>query len=265
MIAASAPERRQELGEFIRAQRERLDPATVGMPGGTRRRTPGLRREEVAQICGLSVTWYTWIEQGREVAASVSALSRLATGLRLGRAERAYLFDLAGKRDPERCDADPSELPNAVLDCLAVIAAPAYLLDSMWNARGWNKAAEELFVGWLDRPGERSLLRFIFLDPAARALILDWDNRAHRVVAEFRAQAGARLHQPVLRALVEELRGASPDFARLWEQHGVLGREGGERSFAHPRRGLLRFRQVTFDLASQPDIRLTMLLPADGT
>src|SRR5262252_4059594 len=101
MIAPRSLEQRRELGQFIRAQRERLSPAGIGLAAGTRRRTPGLRREEVAQLCGLSATWYAWIEQGRDVSVSPTALARLATALRLGRAERAYLFELAGKRDPD--------------------------------------------------------------------------------------------------------------------------------------------------------------------
>ena len=253
-------EPRRALGEFVRAHRERLAPAALGLAAGTRRRTPGLRREEVAQRCGLSATWYTWIEQGRDVSVSPTALARLADALQLDRAERAYLFELAAKRDPDRQRHESSSLPAAVLDCVETIASPAYILDRHWNARGWNALAERLFVGWLDQPGSRNLLRFIFLEASARSLICAWEKRARRVAAEFRAACSLHLHEPALRLLIEELRGRSPQFARFWDTQGVLGREGGERTFKHPTLGLLTYQQITFNLANGPDFKLTILV-----
>ena len=147
--------------------------------------------------------------------------------------------------------------------CVEAISSPAYILDRSWNARSWNRPAERLFTGWLDRQedhGDRNLLRFIFLEPAARALICGWEERARRVAAEFRAARGAHLDDPALRALVDELHRNSPEFARFWDEHAVLGREGGERSFNHPKDGFLRYEQVTFNLAGVADFRLTMLV-----
>jgi transcriptional regulator with XRE-family HTH domain len=256
-------ERKRELGEFIRAHRERLAPAAVGVGTATRRRTPGLRREEIAQLCGLSTTWYTWIEQGRDVSVSPSALARLAQVLQLGRAERTYLFDLAGKRDPDQAASDCDRISPAILKCVEMIAAPAYILDRSWNAVSWNKRAERLFAGWLDIQGRPNLLRFIFLEPAARTLICDWRDRARRVAAEFRASAGIRLNDSELRTLVSCLQKESAEFSRLWDQHEVLEREGGERTFSHPTEGLLRFEQVTFNVAGHPDLRLTILIEKD--
>jgi transcriptional regulator with XRE-family HTH domain len=261
MISKGLIARRRELGDFIRAQRERLSPAAVGLVGARRRRTPGLRREEVAGLAGLSTTWYTWIEQGRDVSASPSALARLAATLGLDRAQRQYLFELAGKRDPHPGDSDIDDLPPPILAVVAAIAAPAYVLDRNWNARSWNRAAEHLFTGWLDRPGQPNLLKFIFSEPAARLLICDWERRARRVVAEFRAHCATHLDDPALRHLIDELGRGSPEFTQLWEQHGVLGREGGERTFNHPEDGFLRYEQVTFELAGHADIKLTVLVP----
>ena len=264
MLAANSVQPRRELGDFIRAQREQLSPASVGLVGASRRRSPGLRREEIAQLAGLSTTWYTWIEQGRDVSVSPHSLARLASALRLGRAERAYLFELAGKRDPQPGDSEGDDIPAAVSAAVAAIGSPAYVLDRNWNARCWNAAAERLFVGWLDQPAGRdashNLLRFIFLEPAARSLICDWDGRARRVVAEFRAHCASHLDDAGLRALIDELRRLSPEFVAMWEQHGVLGREGGERTFDHPADGFLRYEQVTFDLASNADVKLTILV-----
>ena len=127
------------------------------MPAGGRRRTPGLRREEVAQLCGLSVTWYTWLEQGREISLSPTALARLAAALRLDRAQRAYLFELAGKRDPEDGVVEVDELPAPVRACIKAIRTPAYVLDRTWTACAWNIGAERLFVGWLTPSGERNV------------------------------------------------------------------------------------------------------------
>ncbi|HEY1613947.1 MAG TPA: helix-turn-helix transcriptional regulator [Rhizomicrobium sp.] len=263
MIAVRSSEQRRALGDFVRAQRERTAPESLGLPPGSRRRTPGLRREELAQLCGLSTTWFTWIEQGRDVSVSPSALARLASSLRLGRAERAYLFDIAGKRDPDQAadDADALIAP-AVLACVETIRSPAYILDRTWTARSWNAKARHLFAGWLDAPGEHryNLLRFIFLTPSARTLICDWEARARRVAAEFRAAYSAHFNDPILHALIAELREGSREFAQFWEQHGVLGREGGERTFNHPRDGFVRYEQVTFDLASQSDVKLTLLV-----
>jgi transcriptional regulator with XRE-family HTH domain len=269
MVDAQSLARRRELGDFIRAQREKLSPAAVGLVAGQRRRTPGLRREEVAQLAGLSATWYTWIEQGRDVSMSPPALARLANTLKLDRAGRAYLFELAGKRDPAPGEDDRDDLSPAVLACVDAVGSPAYVLDRNWNARACNAAAQRLFVGWLDRApeghAERNLLRFIFLEPGARILICDWQRRARRVVAEFRAHCASHLDDAGLRGLIDELRRDSREFAQMWEQHGVLGREGGERTFNHPSEGFLRYEQVTFELAGHAEIKLTILMPAAPT
>jgi transcriptional regulator with XRE-family HTH domain len=261
MRSRSPHQRQHELGDFVRAQREKLDPAASGVAAGGRRRTPGLRREEVAQLCGLSVTWYTWLEQGREISLSPTALARLAAALRLDRAQRAYLFELAGKRDPEDGVVALDELPAPVRACVKAIRTPAYVLDRTWTACAWNIGAERLFVGWLTPSGERNLLRFIFLEPTARSLISDYEERARRVVAEFRADVSTHLDDPTIGGLVEGLRAESKLFARLWGEHSVLGREGGARTFNHPTQGDLRYEQVTFNVANRPDLKLAMLIP----
>lgn len=260
----TTPERRRHsLGEFLRAHRVRLSPASIGLPAGRRRRTPGLRREEVAQVCGISATWYTWLEQGRDVSASPHALAALAAGLRLTPAERAYLFELAGKRDPAAPEAgdDGMDAPPALAAAVAAMTVPAYVLDRSWNARAWNAAAARLFVGWLDDKNDKNLLRYVFLSRTARRVIPDWEVRARRVLAEFRADSSRYLDDPALSALVGELSRESPLFARSWREHDVVERAGGERSFDHPRRGRLSYEQLAFTLASRPDFTLVMLMP----
>lgn len=247
------------LGTFIRAHRERV-PAPSQNPG--RRRTPGLRREELAAAAGVGTTWITWLEQGRDVSASPQALARLAVALRLNDAERASLFDLAGRRDP--VDAVPLEtdVPSQLLALPSLLQVPAYLLDHQWTARSWNAAAQALFVGWLDTAEEdKNLLRYVFFSAAARTLIGDWEERAQRLVAEFRADFSRRPRDVSLQALIDELIQESPVFERHWEAQTVLGREGGLRSFHVPGHGLLRFEQSTLLPASFNAYKLVCLVP----
>jgi transcriptional regulator with XRE-family HTH domain len=249
--------RRQLLGAFIRAHRARLTPAR---PGG-RRRTPGLRREELADAAGLGVTWITWLEQGRDVQASAAALGRLADALQLSVAERASLFDLAGRKDPRAADHTDGLAP-ALLALPALVSAPAYLLDHAWTARAWNEAAAALFVGWLDGgAGDRNLLRYVFLHPVARDLIVGWEARARRLAAEFRADFHRRPADAAMQALVDGLRRDSALFAQCWDQQDVLHREGGERRFRHPVHGELGFVQTTLLVAAQLEIKLVCLAP----
>jgi len=254
----STPDARRALGAFLRAHRERL-PSSAGVAG--RRRTPGLRREEIAEACGASLTWIAWLEQGREVSASARLLARLAAALRLAPAERAYLFELAARRDPEAPASGDDALPEEALGLPERMTIPAYILDGRWTARAWNRAAAELFVGWLDGENDRNLMRFIFRSPAAPRLIDAWEERARRIVAEFRADSSRRLGEPTTRGLIEELDQTSPLFARLWREQAVLGREGGERRFLAPAR---RFRQSTLVFASHPEAKLVCLSPIEG-
>jgi transcriptional regulator with XRE-family HTH domain len=253
--------RGMSLGAFLRLHRQRLSPEAAGLPAGGRRRTPGLRREELAQLCEVSPTWITWLEQGRGVAASAGVLARLARALQLSDAERAYLFDLAGKRDPR----EPEPLPrpaHAALRGVAAMRCPAYVLDRRWDVAAANPLAVDLFLGWGACEGEApNLLRFLFLCPAARGLIHDWEVRAWRLVAEFRADCGRQADSPIIRPLVEELARESGDFARLWRSHEVLGREGGERRFRHPQLGPLTFEQLTLRPDQRADLKLVLLLP----
>ena len=253
------PDQRRLLGDFVRAHREKLPPEGSGV----RRRTPGLRREELAARAGISVTWLTWIEQGRDVKASPQALDRLARALTLSRAERSYLFELSGIRDPS--DPPPQDFADAPASIIATVnsvAHPAYGLDRLWNASCWNRAAEHLFQGWLTPGCERNLLLFVFLDPAARKLIPNWDLRARRLLAEFRGDFGHSFADPRARDLVGRLRSDSALFRAAWETQSVLEREGGVRHFQHPKDGALRFVQHTFAPSERPDHKLVILTPA---
>ena len=260
--AAPDTARRKALGDFLRSARARVQPEMVGLPAGTRRRTPGLRREEVAQLCDISTTWYTWIEQGRPVTVSPAVLARLANVLRLQRAERHYLFELADCTDPEHGAGDDGSLPPVLADCVHSITAAAYIMDRRWNVMSWNSAFLHLFDGWPERDEKPNLLHYIFLDPAARSLVVDWEERASRVVAEFRADVAAHAGDADVSELIQELQRESPVFAHWWTRHTVVDRAGGVRDFNHPADGRLSFQQITFRLATRPDCKLVMLLPS---
>jgi transcriptional regulator with XRE-family HTH domain len=262
------------LGDFLRARRAALQPLDLGLPQRNRRRTPGLRREEVAQLCGISSTWYTWIEQGRTAAISPTTLISLAQGLHLTQAERAYLFEIAGRLDPAppgRSVAGTEELAGLV----RVIRTPAYVLDRYWNAIEWNVAAAQLFRDWLAAapkarrrppatPSRReppNLLRYVFLHPKAKTFLLDWEDRARRLVAEFRADMPQMRDDPQRSALVEELSRASAQFASGWRSQRVLARDGGRRSFRVGRGSVQHFEQHILRVVRRPELRLTVLVP----
>ena len=263
-------DQRRLLGSFLRRNREALRPEILRpdafgprtSPAG-RRRTPGLRREGVAELCGLSTTWYTWVEQGRDISLSAAALARLADALRLSGPERAYLFELARRRDPAPPASAPvpASAPSGLAAALRAVTAPAYLLDRLWDIRAWNEAAARLFAPWLTS-GEPCLLRFVFLHPGARGFICHWQERAQRLTAEFRADTAYAPGDPAMQVLLADLLARSEPFARFWNDQAVLARDGGIRLFDHPQDGVLRFEQMTLVPAGSPDAKFVMLLPA---
>jgi transcriptional regulator with XRE-family HTH domain len=251
-------DQRRLLGEFIRAHRERVRPrAATG-----RRRTSGLRREELAALAGISVTWCTWIEQGRAVQASPEALGRISRALSLSRAEHDYLFKLAGRLDPEGSRGPSADAPPSLLAAVNAIQYPAYGLDRLWNACCWNEAAARLFHGWLDGDCQRNLLRYAFLEPSARELIPNWKDRARRLLAEFRADFARTFRDAQVKIFVETLRSESAFFAEAWDEQAVQIREGGLRVFNHPDDGAVSFIQHTFAPAERPDYKLVINTPA---
>jgi transcriptional regulator with XRE-family HTH domain len=253
----TSDEQRRQLGRFIRSHREGMAPEG----SSRRRRTPGWRREELAARAGIGVTWCAWIEQGRPVRASPETLARLAAALALTPAERAYLFALAERRDPDAPPALPGDrAPDSVRALVTAQAGPAYGLDRCWNACCWNPAAAHLFAGWLSPGRQRNLLRYTFLDESARALLPDWEERALRLLAEFRADRPRALDDAETSALIAGLNRDSPLFASGWQAQAVIAREGGPRRFTHPIDGLLTYRQYTFIPADRPDHKVVTLL-----
>jgi transcriptional regulator with XRE-family HTH domain len=261
VIAGEALQRRL-LGEFVRSHRERARPdRTAG-----RRRTPGLRREELAALAGISAVWCAWIEQGRPVQASTRALVRLAGALDLSQDDRATLFALAGRSDPlPDAQVDIDSAPDALRSVVEGFDHPAYALDRLSNAACWNASAAALMPGWLGEGRQRNLLRYAFLDRSARVLAPRWRDWARDALYDFRQDNAAQLDDPAVGALLEELRSDSLFFANTWDAEAPPDQDQALRAFLHPEGDLRSFVQHSFNPATQPAYRLVTLTPSSQT
>lgn len=256
--------RRRELAAFLRSRRERLSPAEVGLPPGGRRRTPGLRREEVALLAGVGVTWYTWLEQGRDINASEQVLEAIARTLLLDAHERAHLFTLSGITPPgaaEDCHAVTPEV-RAVLDRLYPF--PAFVSNGRYDLLAYNRAYEVL-VGDLDALpfDERNTLWLIFAKQTTSRCFIDGDESKARLVAQLRSAMAEHVADPAWKCLVRRLRDASPEFRRIWDRHDVARPENARKRFLHADLGLLQFNYVNTWLAQRAGLRLVIYIPAD--
>jgi transcriptional regulator with XRE-family HTH domain len=248
----SAAAQKRALGDFLRAQRARLSPAGLGLPGGQRRRTPGLRREEVAQQCGMSVTWYTWLEQGREIQPSRQVLDAIARTLRLTVAEHSYVLSLAGYSGPHAAkDRIPRTAPEHVLrllDALADLPAFASLYPNVATVP----------------EADRNLLWLMFTDPSLREMWPDYESIILRFLAEFRADAGPRLADPPFTRMVGRLLEVSPTFRAAWEIHDVGGFNSRERLIHHTV-GELRLERSRVVFSDRTDLQMVILTPVPAT
>jgi transcriptional regulator with XRE-family HTH domain len=250
------------LGAYLRDRRAKLDPAAFGF-SPQRRRTSGLRREEVAQRANISPTWYTCLEQGRGGAPSADVLERIAQALMLTDAEREHLFLLGLGRLPEvRYQRKEGVTPRLqhVLDALD--PTPALVRTATWDVVAWNRSAGTILPYGSLPPGQRNLLRFVFLNPRARAAQYDWESVARTVVAEFRADAARAGAWAEVGAVVEELCRLSPEFEALWRDHDV--RTAGEvvKHIRHPALGAIAFEYSAFAVDGRPDLTMVVYHPA---
>jgi transcriptional regulator with XRE-family HTH domain len=263
----NARARRAELAQFLRTRRARITPEAVGLPPGTRRRTPGLRREELAQLAGVGVTWYTWLEQGRAIRVSADVLESLARVLHLDADERAHLFILGRRQLP----ADPFPLTPSVdpalqlvLDAMGVY--PALVFSPRWDVIAWNDAACRAFLDFGALASrERHLLWLLFTDPSYRAMLPDWEGEARRFLALFRASTERYVGEVWLTKLVYELERVSPTFRAWWSRHEVQAAPTECKRLIHPEVGELVLRVQTFEVANHPDLRMMVYTPAPGT
>ena len=249
------------LGAYLRDRRAKLDPAAFGLTG--RRRTPGLRREEVAQRSNISATWYTWLEQGRGGAPSADVLNRIAAGLMLTEPEREHIFMLALGRPPEvryRPAAGITPRLQRLLDTFE--ASPALVKTATWDVVAWNRAAAVVLTDWDTVPAaERNILRRMFGDPRVRSAQHDWESVARFVVGAFRADAARAGAVSEVGALVEELCRTSPDFAALWRENDVRVHGDGVKRLRHPVLGWIELEYSAFAVDGRPDLGLIVYNP----
>lgn len=260
-----------ELGRFLRARRARVTPADVGLPQGPgRRRTPGLRREELATLAGVSIDYYTRLERGKENNPSPSVVDSLAAALRLEESGHEHLRDLAAHaaRSTPAPSAvpGPSVHPGVELLLEAMRPNPAHVVSRTMEVVATNPGGLRLMAGLEDWPvKQRNIVRYVFLHPAARALFDDWENQIRGCVARLRTLAGIEPGAPDLTGLVDELLLKSPDFARLWEAYDVQGHSSGLKTFHHPRTGDVTLGYQSMQLEGTPGHRLVAYYAAPGT
>jgi transcriptional regulator with XRE-family HTH domain len=260
----SVDTRRQELAAFLRSRRERITPEAVGLPQYGRRRTPGLRREEVAQLAGVGVTWYTWLEQGRDINVSTQVLEALSRTLKLDRHEHSHLMALAGVPDAAPLKTCPTVTDNVRAVLQQLDPAPAVIMNKRRDVLAWNATYGLIWPELADVPPEdRNLLLLIFTYPGWRRCMPDWEDAAPRLVAQFRAAMAEHLNEPAWKGLLARLLDESPDFARFWERHEVLGPEGGHKRFEHPDVGMLRLDFTHLWLDQRIGTRMTVYTPSD--
>jgi transcriptional regulator with XRE-family HTH domain len=267
LIVGLAPppseERRSELTDFLRTRRAQITPTDAGLPPNGRRRTPGLRREEVAQLAGIGLSWYTWLEQGRDIKPSAQVLDALARVLRLDRAERAHLFHLARVELPLPAWGYTREAPPQLADVVACLAPnPAYLIGPRADVLAWNPAATAMLGAPTSAPdGRQNLLWWLFTTDEPRTE--QRQATARNTLARFRAEHARRIGDPDFAALVEALEQASRQFRAWWPRHEVLSDQLGTKTIEHPRVGRLVLHHLQSAPTSHPDLRLTQFVPAD--
>jgi transcriptional regulator with XRE-family HTH domain len=257
-----ATTRENPLGTYLKDRRGRLDPVAFGFPA--RRRTPGLRREEVAQRANISPTWYTWLEQGRGGAPSADVLDRIARALMLTSVEREHLFLLGLGRPPEVRYAPAEGVTprlQRLLDALTI--SPALVKTALWDVVAWNRAATVVLTDYgALPPAERNILRLIFLDPAVRAAQFDWDSVARFVVSAFRVDAARAGAKAEVEPLVAELRRLSPEFDAMWRDNDVRSYGDGVKHLRHRILGPIAFEYSSFAVDGRPDLSMVVYNPA---
>jgi transcriptional regulator with XRE-family HTH domain len=249
-----------ELGDFLRSRRTRLNPKAVGLPTGRRRRTPGLRREEVAELAGIGVDWYIRLEQGRSVSPSVTTVDSLARALRLTKVEHAHLRQLT-----QHADRKPfvrETVPETLKRMVEGLNQPAYITGRRWDVLCWNAAAEEIFAFAKVPEEDRNTLISVLTNPATRRRFgASWAPQARQIVAQFRATHDLWAGDPAFRELLERLDRGCPEFAGWWKAHDIKGSAAGLKTITHPKKGALRFEHASFQANDDPALRLIIYTP----
>ena len=260
-------ERRHALADFLRKRREHISTNEVGLPSGVRRRTPGLRREEVAQLANIGTSWYLWLEQGRNVHPSAQVLESLAQALRLTLNERRHLFLLAGQPLPPRVAPVEEQVSPALQQVLSDLdPTPAYVMGRRWDFLAWNNAAERVFgIVQTEPPHLRNLIWQLFTNPSKKAQYLDWEQTARGVLVEFHTASVRYPGDAGFEELIEDLKQASPEFCRWWSLHDAPRSMDGHKVMEHLSLGHLEFEHITLQIPSDPDVRVMIYTPNAST
>jgi transcriptional regulator with XRE-family HTH domain len=260
-------DRHHELAEFLRSRRARVSPEQIGLPRGTRRRTPGLRREEVAMLAGVSPEWYTWLEQGRDIHVSGQLLERLARVLRLDETERAHLFLLALRQTPPVEAFSPPTISPTVQQFLNYLGTtPACAVDARSNIVAWNKAHCVVFGNSeTGSERERNLIWRLFTSPSSQQINDEWEELARVYLAQFRAGYGRFINDPWWAEQIAELNEISPAFRTLWARHDVINISHGQKLMHHPLAGELVFDFLWLQTVDSRDLRLLIHTPRSNS
>ena len=255
--------RRRELAGFLRSRRERITPDQVGLPHAGRRRTPGLRREEVAQLAGVGVTWYTWLEQGRDIKVSEQVLGAIAGTLRLDPYERSHLFTLAGAPEPPR-EKECRAIPPGVHTMLAKLdPLPAVVMNARTDILAYNRGYDFLMdVSSLPVEEHNGTLQ-VFTNPEWRRRLPDWEDRAGQLVGQLRGAMASHVGEPAWKSLIKRLRRESPEFEACWLRHEVRPMRNLTKRFRHPDLGVLNFEYTYLWLGRRSELRMTTYTPVD--
>jgi transcriptional regulator with XRE-family HTH domain len=265
-VGGRASARRTELAAFLRTRRERVQPEDVGLPPGPRRRTAGLRREELAQLAGVGVTWYTWLEQGRKINASVQVLDAVATTLRLDATERAHLFRLADVPGATTTPADCGDcpLPPEIQQILDSIPLPACVLTERFDVLAWNEVYASLFPGITSAPvGERNTLLSSLAYPPCCSPVEDQDKQCMALVGQLRAAYGRHVGDPVWTHFIRRLEALSPAFTAAWAAHEVAQPASHTKNFRHPGVGRVTVTSTGFAVNAVAGARMVIYTPDD--
>lgn len=272
LIDTAKKNRLTELANFLRNRRERINPELLGLPHCGRRRTPGLRREELAQLAGVSVSWYTWLEQGRPITVSDQVLESIARILQLDWAERRHLFQLA--RDQHSSPKSPSEnishsnIPELqpVLDSFGL--SPAYIYDQCWNLVAGNQIAYRVFVDYTSvidytalSSRERNIIWGLFTNPYQKELLLDWENEAKRCLGLFRFSSNQYIGERWFTEFIDDLKYISPHFQKWWTQYDIQSPHGKRKTLNHPIVGRLVLQSTILLIPTAPELQLIVYTP----
>src|SRR5262245_44830567 len=254
---------RRHLIDFLKGCRARLSPGQVGLPDTNRRRTPGLRREDVAALAGVSVTWYTWLEQGRRIQVSADVLERICSTLRMSADEREYLFALVQHRPAPRVPLRPDEVSPAITRMLTALAVPAIVMTARWDVIAWNRLASMVFRDYDKLPPERrNLLRILLVDDESyQGDAAAYEAMARRILSKFRVDYSQVPGDPAFDELIAELSARCPIFRKLWSSPEVIGRS--EAVAYHPRFGGMTFEHSSYVPEGSPMMRLVIFVPHD--